>query len=120
MNNKIKSFQDACLIAGVVYKHNQLLTTDENAFIKLKIIAKAFNGNCKPNCRDGNQPKYWPVFNISDSTKKDENKDWFWCTNYGASFGGGAMPESILFTDKQDAVYAGKLFEHIYKEYILG
>jgi hypothetical protein len=33
MNNKIKSFQDACFIAGVVYKHNQLLTTDENAFI---------------------------------------------------------------------------------------
>lgn len=111
MNNKIKTFEDACKIAGVTYTPAEGLAPDEIAYQKLKIITKAFNGEWEPDWSNYDENKYYPWF---DMTPKGFSRGRVesYCT---FSF----VPSSLCFKDRSNAETAINTFLDLFKEYML-
>jgi hypothetical protein len=126
---KIKTFEDACKVTGDDPSYIEGITPKHlKAYAKLYIIAKALRGSWKPDWADFDQYKYFPWFKI---IKKDaslcvggadhaslvglsclsSNPD-VSCTY--ADYGGALASES-----EEIAIYFGKQFSEIWKDYLL-
>lgn len=119
---KIKTFEGACkalkLDAKKVLpkvtsfpKHHQEALT---AHAKLVIIVEALNEGWKPNWLDHNQPKFFAWF-FHDN--KPGSAFSFNGCDYGYNCANAYVGSRLCFKDKETAMYAGKQFEKLYKQY---
>lgn len=137
---RIKTFDDAYEELGnhpYVIEFNELTTTTRNetasniAFTKLKIIARALNGQC--NLEVPNHTRWYPRFVVKEANTVNENtinKDIVWIKRNGAYFmfyditsSNSVVSESsniyTCFRTKELAKYAGEQFIDIYADLIL-
>jgi hypothetical protein len=122
---EITSFEDACKalklkttclpdVSAFPTEHQQALL----AHAQLIIIAQALNEGWKPNWNDTDQWKYYPWFEIQASEDKPS----------GFGFSGAftitgtritAVGSRLCFKSRSLAIYAGKQFAELYKQYFL-
>lgn len=125
MDNKIKTFEDACTQLGIDAQAlpdvSLLPTKHRNALLahyKLVIIAEALNEGWQPNWNDWDEAKYFPYFEVEASEDKPSgfgfsDTD---CAYWGAS---AVVCSRLCFRTAELAKYAGKQFVELYKEYFL-
>jgi len=88
---------------------NEKDTTDEIAYKKLKIIAKAINQGWTPDWNNTDQKKWYPWFRMSSGFG-------FALTDYTYTHANTDVGSRLCFETKEKAEYAGKQFEEIYKQ----
>ncbi|KAB2918714.1 MAG: hypothetical protein F9K23_00840 [Bacteroidetes bacterium] len=110
----VKTFEDALAITGEDWCPPQGMTSDEIAYRKLKIIAKALNQGWTPDWTDSNQIKYtvW----LKDFRPGGVGFD---DSGYGSWFTVTGCGSRLCYRSKELALYAGKQFEDLYKEFFL-
>lgn len=109
--DKIKTFEDACLVVGV--KPEEVIaptdTIDEAAYKKLKIVAKSINQGWVPDWDNSDQPKWYPWFRLSSGFGfSDAHYD------YVCSY--SSVGSRLCFETEEQAEYAGTQFESLYKD----
>ena len=138
---RIKTFNDACDEIGhnhpLVLEYDELTTdtryetTSNIAFVKLKIIAKALNGQC--NSEVPNHNRWYPRFTVEKANTVNErtiDSSEVWVKRNGIYFmfydtvsNGYVISESsnrnTCFRTKELAEYAGKQFIEFYADLIL-
>lgn len=88
-------------------------TTDEIAYVKLKLIAEALNEGWKPNWEDWNEFKYHPLFKMNSSSGCGFS---YLCHDYVYSF--STVGSRLYFKSRELAEHAGKHFTDIYKDFL--
>jgi hypothetical protein len=68
ITDRVKTFEDASAVLGidpddVVHSSDD---ADDQAYKKLKVIARALNEGWEPNYNDGNQRKWYPWFLMNE------------------------------------------------------
>lgn len=115
---RVKSFDDVLLelsISSQVFDEKvRELEPDEKAYIQVKHIVKALNEGWEPNWEDSNQYKYYPWFEMGSPSGSGFSYGDFVCW-FAASYAGSRL----CFKSRELAVYAGKQFEQLYKEYFV-
>lgn len=121
---KIKSFEDACAaleltdalpdVSALPEKHRSALV----AHYKLIIIAQAINEGWEPNWNDNNEYKYFPWFEV-DANDKNPAGFGFSYANFDYWLTFTAVGSRLCFKTRDLALYAGKQFAELYKEYFL-
>ena len=115
--NKIKTFEDACIIAGVnpvlFNKHCLDCYYPEHiiAELKLELIIQIINQGWKPNWDDKNQYKWYPYFNMAGGFAFVDS--YYYYVNSIADVG-----SRLCFKTESDAKYVGKQFEYLYKIFL--
>ena len=118
--NEIKTFEDACNKLGYDSNIPNFEGMPENyqkpliAHYKLCIIAEALNEGWKPDWNDWDQLKYYPWFEMGSPSGSGFSYGDFVCW-FAASYAGSRL----CFKSRELAVYAGKQFEQLYKEYFV-
>lgn len=122
ITERVKSFEDACAELGIKSKNffsgcvcDELTESDVKAIVayaQLIIIARALNGVWKPNWEDANEYKYWPYFNMQSGVGFSFVGCAYW-------FAATAVGSRLCFKSREVALYAGKQFEELYKDYLL-
>jgi hypothetical protein len=117
VHTNIKNFEDACTALGldaskVIPDFSGYPAEDQAAMIahsKLVIVAKALNGDWKPNWNDGSQHKYYPYFDMRNGL-----------SYYGYFFDGqcSSVGSRLCFRSSEIAEYAGTQFLDIYKAFL--
>lgn len=107
----VQTFEDACAIVGVDVSDVIItgLAPDEIAYRKLKIIAQALNEGWKPNWNDNGEYKYFPYFDMSGSFSYYGYRNWYRSSCVGSR---------LCFKSADLAIYAGKQFTDIYKDFM--
>lgn len=115
ITDRIKTFEDACKETGI-YPTELTVSgtgiTDDHmrgiaAFHKLTIIAKALNGDWKPDWNNSSEYKYYPWFDL-------ENGFVFYV--YDCLSQSSCVGSRLCFKSSELATHAGKQFIDIYKE----
>ena len=120
---KIKTFNDACKalklkptlpnVSALPKKHQKALL----AHYQLIIIAEALNEGWQPNWNNG-ESKYYPWFEIKANEKNPSGFGFstthcvYWRTL-------ADVGSRLCFKSNKLALYAGKQFEKLYKDYLL-
>ncbi len=86
---------------------------DEVACIKLKLIAKALNEGWKPDWTNSNEYKYYPWFKMGSASGVGFSFDG---CDYDHS--GSALGSRLCYKSRELAIYAGKQFQDIYKQFL--
>ena len=109
----IKTFEDACeeleIYPEDVFNANDC--SDEVAYKKLKVIAKAINQNWTPDWDNANQQKWWPYFKLSSG----------FCFSYSAYdcvYTVTFVGSRLCFESEAKCTYAAKQFLDIYEQFI--
>jgi hypothetical protein len=112
---RIKSYEEACKklkLKSAVPSFPNLSAPERKAMqahYKLVIIARALNGDWKPDWLDWDQNKYYPWFDFQGSRFVFHDVH-FHCTR---SF----LGSRLCFRSRELAEYAGKTFTDLYHEY---
>ena len=112
--DKIKTFEDACLIAGVnpvlFNKHCLDCYYPEHiiAELKLELIIAVINEGWKPNWNDSKEYKYYPYFNMTGGFAFVGTASYFarTATHVGSR---------LCFKTEKDAKYTAKQFINLYR-----
>lgn len=122
---KIKTFADACKALKLNPKHLpdvSLLPKEHQkaitAHYKLVIIVQALNEGWTPNWNDISQWKYYPWFTIEADAKRPSGFG-FSLTLYDCWLTRTPVGSRLCFKSRELALYAGKQFKNLYKEYFL-
>lgn len=111
----VKTFEDACHINSTTHVEPSFDLAEDTkavlAYYKLIIIARALNEGWEPNWDDSNEYKYYPWFRLSGSGFSVSYYDYSDAITYVGS--------RLCFKTKELALYAGKQFEELYKDYFL-
>lgn len=91
---------------------NLQLPKDVLVYYKLRIIIKAINGGVVMNDNDTKVYRYYPYFNATGSS------DGFSFIRYFSWSSVTSVPSRLCFLDSDRAVYAGKQFTEIYKDFL--
>ena len=124
MDHNIKSFEDACVSLGIQPAVPDFSNTPEQhrkafeAHYKLVIIAEALNQGWQPNWSDPHQLKYYPWFEVKANEDNPAGFG-FWYTDYDCDLTRTAVGSRLCFKSSELALYAGKQFEDLSKEYFL-
>ena len=86
---------------------------DEIAYVKLKLIAKALNEGWTPDWSNGEWDKWYPWFNMNDSSSAGRFS--FYAADLQLS--GSAVGSRLCFKSEELATYAGTQFLDIYKDF---
>ena len=115
ITKRIKTFEDACCVAGVnpidVLSFRD--TKDEIAYKKLKIIVRALNERWIPDWENEDERKFYPYFKMGGSSFGFANAG---CGSWNAFSAAGSR---LCFKSEKLAKYAGGQFEDIYKDYLI-
>jgi hypothetical protein len=121
MYTEIKTFEDACKAINVeptiIPDFSLFPELDRQAMIdhaKLVIIAKAINGDWVPDWKDWNQYKYYPWFEMGSPSGGG-----FSCVDYVRWITYSIVGSRLCFETREQAKYAGKQFEDLYKSYFV-
>jgi hypothetical protein len=111
--DRVKSFEDACAELGINPEDlfDPIDTSDEIAYKKIKIIARALNDGWIPNWNNTNQYKWFPWFNLSSGFG-------FSGSGYGYARTTTVVGSRLCFKSEELANYAGKQFTNIYKDFL--
>ena len=122
MTIEIKTFEDACKVqnldpAIVIPDFSFFPESDRKAMVahaKLIIINKAIVGEWVADWGNYNQLKYYPWFEMGSSSgvgfAYDDFVNWYSCSGVGSR---------LCFETREQAKYAGKQFEDLYKDYFV-
>lgn len=125
ITDKVKSFEDACAVLGIAPesvipyanpKDQEEVAT--NAYRKLTTIAKALNEGWQPNWNDHDEWKHQPWFEVEASEEKPAGSG-FSFTRYAYCRTDTLVGSRLCFKSSALALYAGKQFADIYKDYLL-
>lgn len=114
IKDRVKSYEDACRELGITpldfdgYDH-----ADEIAYIKLKTIARALNEGWTPDWTKSNQYKYYPWFDLSSGSGLSY---YGYCGYY---YTGSYVGSRLCFRSSELAMYAGKQFLSLYKDFMV-
>jgi hypothetical protein len=125
MNEKVKSFEDACEVLGLDSKKlpivENLPEKDRQsiiAYYKLTVIARALNEGWEPDFSDWNQWKYWNWFYVESKDNGASAGFVFASTPYAASTTGAYIGSRLCFKTRELATYARENFRDLYLEYL--
>ena len=109
----IKSFEDACQAQDINPDAvcSDADTSDEAAYKKLKIIVLAINQGWTPDWNNTNQRKWYPWFNLSSGF--GFSGSYYVCVGTFSDVG-----SRLCFESEEKAVYAGKQFLELYKDFL--
>lgn len=115
-HTSIKTYEDACVALGI--DPNTVTvpsdTKDEAAYKKLKVVARALNGDWTPNWGNHSERKYMPWFTMGDSSGAG-----FSCDGCDGWYSGSAVGSRLCFKSRELAEYAGEQFTELYKDFML-
>ena len=119
---EIKTFEDACKVQNldpskVIPDFSFFPESDRKAMIahaKLVIINKAIVGDWVPDWENYNEYKYYPWFEMGSSS--GVGFAYVGCVGWCAVSYVGSR---LCFQTREQAVYAAKQFEDLYKEYFV-
>lgn len=115
VNGKIETFEEALEHQGIdkdAFEDScKGLEKDEIAYKKIKIIAKALNNGWTPNWDNDNEYKCYPWFNMQSGVGFSLSYYVFWRT-------GTHVGSRLCYKSSDLAIYAGKQFESIYKDFL--
>jgi len=115
---QIKTFDDACRAVGTTEtafneKFQPLgLDADTLAYEKLKVIARAINGNWKPDFENWSQEKWFPIFALSAGLR-DRNSD------SGLGYAYSSVGSRLCFESEEKSNYAASQFKSIWEQFLL-
>jgi hypothetical protein len=101
-------------VSALPKKHQKALI----AHYKLIIIAEALNEGWQPNWNDMNEYKYFPWFRVKADAKRPGGFG-FSDSGYVSWAASTHVGSRLCFKTSALALYAGKQFEKLYKEYSL-
>lgn len=120
ITDRVKTYEDACKVVGIApLKLSDFKFLPEKdrkpsyAFHQITTIAKALNEDWVPNWDNENEYKYYPWFRMGSSGvgfSADDYGDWFAYSSVGSR---------LCFKNRDLAVYAGKQFEEIYRDFMV-
>ena len=119
ITEKVKSFEDACIVLGIEPKvpdFSFLPTAEHKAHIahfKLVIIAKALNEGWTPDWSNGNWDKWFAWFYFDSSSSAGRFSFVFSVGRRSCSTCGSRL----CFKSSELAEYAGQTFEDLFREY---
>jgi hypothetical protein len=113
---RIKTFDDVLRYQGFPSSHlfqvyYTVLTENELAYIKLKLIASCLNEGWEPDWSDLKQLKYYPLFKMGGSSG-------FRFLGYDVCASALSAGTRVCFKSRELAGYAGKTFVDIYKDFM--
>ena len=119
ITDRVKTFSDACAIAGATPDVLTLLSTptaDRNLIAsqghaKLVIIARALNEGWKPDFTNTSQPKYYPWLQYSSASG-------FSYCGYVSTYASARVGSRLCFKSSELAKYAAEQFRDIYNEFL--
>jgi hypothetical protein len=126
VTDRVVSFEDACKVLGLdatnflpdfsgyPEKHRNAMI----AHAKLVLIAEALNDGWQPNWNDGDEYKYYPWFEIDASEEKPSGFG-FSYSDYGSWDTYSGVGSRLCYRTRELALYAGKQFQDLYKDYFL-
>lgn len=112
ITDRVKTLEDACEILGiqsteVTCSYDE---SDDQAYKKLKIIARALNEGWEPNYNDGNQRKWYPWFYLDSPGFR---LDGCFCDVTGT-----LVSARLVFKTEELARYAATQFSGLYGDYL--
>ena len=113
ITSKVKTFEDACLIAGIDPKkrlqlmHECYFDESAIAFEKLKIIISVLNEGWKPNWSNSYERKWYPRFRLVPFEFSDAG--YYYGTTHTNS------GSRLCFQNEKLAQYCGTQFTDLYK-----
>ena len=115
---KVKSFEDACkvlditpsvpVVTGIPEKYQKPLIAN----YQLMVIAEALNEGWTPDWSNGEWDKWYPWFDMDDSSSAGRFS--FYVADYRRSISG--IGSRLCFKSKDLATYAGTQFLELYRE----
>ena len=117
---RVKTFKDVCEELGITveealpFNEELTMTPDRvaiNAFAKVSLIAKALNEGWFPNWDDSSEYKYYPWFNMTNSSGSGFSRSAF-----NRSFTHSTVGSRLCFKSSELCEYAVKQFEDVYKQ----
>ncbi|MCT4151322.1 hypothetical protein HZP59_08765 [Elizabethkingia anophelis] len=119
ITDKVKSFEDACQLLGIEpkipevsflpEKHQKAIT----AHYKLMIITEALNEGWTPDWSNWNERKYYPWFEMSDSSGR------FSFNSSDSQYSHSACSARLCLKTWELANYIGEYFIDLYKDYFI-
>ena len=118
IKDKVKSFEDACkvlditpsvpVVTGIPEKYQKPLIAN----YQLMVIAEALNEGWTPDWSNGNWDKWYPWFDMDDSSSAGR------FSFYGAAAQGSlsVVGSRLCFASEALAEYAGTQFLELYRE----
>jgi len=119
IKDRIKHFADVLSYHGIsndeFKKQCEDLTDDEIAYKKLKLIVSALNEGWTPDWQNDNEWKYYPWFDMDDSSSSGRFS--FHCSGnrYSHSYCGSRL----CFKSSDLCEYAAKTFLDIYRKFFI-
>lgn len=128
--DRVKTFEDACRELNIDpvkwLEENETNKMDAHvlAYLKLCIIAKALRGSWKPNWANTDEWKYYPWFKIVPAVVGNAHHGSklgvsVLYSDYVASYSAAAYGGALASETEEIAIYFGKQFAEIWKEYLL-
>lgn len=113
VTDRVKTFKDACEVLGIYPEDiiSDPAPIDEDAYRKLKVIAKALNEGWEPDWSDHGQYKYYPWFKHVSGV----GLSYVDYVNWRSS---AVVGSRLCFKSAELAEYAGKQFETIYRDFL--
>ena len=113
----ITTFEQACEVKGIdpgIYPQvPEDLQKPIIAAAKLIIIINVLNEDWKPNWKDFDENKYYPWWDMNDSSSPSG----FGLDGVTYDYSGSAVGSRLCFKSEELARYAATQFEAIYKDY---
>ena len=106
----IKTMSDVYIVNGIT-KLTTTPETIERYYEDLRLVAKALNGNWKPDWNDNNENKCFPHFQFSSGFHFSHAYTFYMCKHTNSDIG-----SRLCFKNKQIAEYAGKTFFEQYEK----
>jgi bifunctional DNA-binding transcriptional regulator/antitoxin component of YhaV-PrlF toxin-antitoxin module len=108
IRDEIQTFEDVERITGKKITRRPDETDDELAYRQKKLIAEAYNQGRQLDPKNQNQYKYYPVFQLDESSPSGLS---FFVDSFWGRF--AFVGVRLCFVDSEDAVDAGKKFHQI-------
>lgn len=108
----VKTFQGACMVLNIDPYDADFATgtSDEIAYKKLKVIAKALNEGAELSYANADQKKWYPWFEYSGSGFR------FSASDYDYTFTGTTGGSRLCYKSEELARYAGNQFIELYNQ----
>ncbi|ANF51723.1 hypothetical protein A0O34_14960 [Chryseobacterium glaciei] len=117
IKERIKHFDDVLLYHGInsdVFKKEcSFLTDDEIAYRQLRLIVSALNEDFPPDWQNNNQWKYFPWFDMDDSSSSGRFS--FYGSDYQSS--DSFCGSRLCFKSRELCDYAATTFIEIYRKF---
>lgn len=125
ITQRVKTYEQACKVLGINPKTLPIvskITEDMRNYIlahyKLTIITQALNEGWKPDWNNTNEWKYTVWYSIK-ADSKNTNGSGFIDSYFFSWFSGSFVSSRLLFKSSELALYSGKQFKKLWKDYFL-